>query len=71
MTIEIRQLIVRAVVESGQATPGPGRADPYQTATLAANAEPRPPTLTAAERRGIVADCVREVLRQIERERER
>ena len=72
MTIEIKQLIIRAVADgrrehAGQspgspAAPAPGPAWPaaehYRTAP-------------AEDRDAIVAACVREVLRKLERKRER
>jgi Family of unknown function (DUF5908) len=69
MTIEIRQLIIRAVVqEAPEAVPG-GAVGP------AAGSPPAPPPawpgLPEEERRALMAACVREVLRKIERARER
>ena len=61
MTVEIKQLIVRAVVEA--------TAD-----TRAAAARPEPhvdPRLGPLDRDALVAACVREVLREINRAKER
>lgn len=73
MTIEIKQLVIRAVVDSSR-TPavGPGSSTPF--------IPPGPPTPIQAQvhpaalddqREAIVAACVREVLRKLERSRER
>ena len=72
MTIEIKQLVVRAVVEPRRAPPGdapapracgaagaPGRAAP--------DAAPDP----TVDRESLVADCARQVLRELRRGRER
>lgn len=71
MTIEIKQLIIRAVAdgrrEQGHA-PGPLAVD------APGLARPEPGTYRAApgeDRDAIVAACVREVLRKLERSRER
>ena len=66
MTIEIRQLVIRAVVEAPDAADAAGdRAD-------APDAGLRPaPALDDAQREARLADCVREVMRRLARERER
>lgn len=64
MTIEIRQLVIRAVADASQ-DPGKGRGgDDEEGSTLA---EPGP------ELRGeaLIAACVREVMRELRRSRER
>lgn len=65
MTIEIRQLVIRAVVEP---TRDPRRADATDARTAdGAMAKPRENDATEA----IVATCVREVLRALRRARGR
>ena len=65
MTIEIRQLVIRAVADASQ-NPGKGRGgdDDEEGSTLA---DPGP------ELRGeaLIAACVREVMRELRRSRER
>lgn len=60
MTIEINQLIIRAVVTSGEASvaPSSGVSEPA-------------PALREQDRSEIVAECVRDVLRALERAKER
>lgn len=72
MTIEIRQLVIRAVAEPRSAVAGsvrhPGEkavtVKPVTTGGIAI-----PPT--SQERRALVAACVREVLRELRKTRER
>lgn len=59
MPIEIRELVIRAVVDGRPAAPAPGLPAPAQSATPA-------PDLDA-----LVARCVRDVLRELRRSRER
>lgn len=59
MPIEIRELVIRAVVDGRPAAPAPGLPAPAQPATPA-------PDLDA-----LVARCVRDVLRELRRSRER
>jgi hypothetical protein len=70
MTIEIHQLIIRAVVDEGAAsahaaptTEAPPAALPAGTAT----GTPGP----QEDRQALLASCVREVMRRLERARER
>lgn len=66
MTIEIRQLVIRAVVEAP-----PADAAPSSPARWPDDA-PRPAApLDDAQRQALLADCVREVMRRLARERER
>lgn len=66
MTIEIRQLVIRAVVEA------PASADVAADRADEADAGLRPaPALDDAQREALLADCVREVMRRLARERER
>ncbi len=71
MTIEIKQLIIRAVAEgpSQRASPAVGH-EPRPLQTGAPAREPHPVDL-AEQREAIVAACVREVMRKLERSRER
>lgn len=70
MTIEIRQLVIRAVVDERAAVAEPaaarrpGRAAAAATTALAGQA-------LAEAQQTLVAACVREVLRRIDRARER
>lgn len=66
MTIEIKQLVIRAVADAHPADTA-HRAGPLVAAPAPAPHRPMP----AAERESIVAACVREVLRKLERSRER
>jgi hypothetical protein len=68
MTIEIKQLIIRAVADARR------EQAPHQPASPAATSAqpaPEPHQAPAADREAIVAACVREVLRKLERSRER
>ncbi len=69
MTIEIRQLVIRAVVEPpAEAAPGvtPSRLPPAEV-----EVEARPVPLTTADRHALVNVCVREVLRELKKARGR
>jgi hypothetical protein len=72
MTIEIRQLIIRAVVDEGRAVT-PGREGVPRVANEARreSSEAAVPEQGAEKRQAIVNACVREVLRKLERARER
>jgi hypothetical protein len=74
MAIEIRQLVIRAVVDEG-ARSSTSRSDagpPSPTARPATRERPETASeLAADERQAIVNACVREVLRKLERARER
>lgn len=62
MPIEIRELVIRAVVDGRPAAPAPGLPAPA----------PAPPTSTQPpDLDGLVARCVRDVLRELRRSRER
>lgn len=63
MTIEIRQLVIRAVVEAAPA--------PATPADWPADTPPPAPVFDEAQRQALLADCVREVMRRLARERER
>lgn len=71
MTIEIRQLVIRAVVESRPE----GVARPVQHAGGSPAPAPTPhesdATIRREERDELVATCVREVLRELRKGRER
>lgn len=77
MAIEIRQLVIRAVVDDGGRSSA-ATATNSQSRASAGPAGPAPTTpsqtsieLGADERQAIVTACVREVLRKLERARER
>ncbi|HWN70703.1 MAG TPA: DUF5908 family protein [Haliangium sp.] len=70
MTIEIKQLIIRAVAD-GRREQGQHPAVPLAVVAPApVRAEPHP-TAPGQDREAIIAACVREVLRKLERSRER
>jgi hypothetical protein len=80
MAIEIRQLVIRAVVDEGgrssAARPGPGPEGAHSSPSTRTNTREQSDMLSAAElgvdeRQAIVNACVREVLRKLERARER
>ena len=83
MAIEIRQLVIRAVVDAGARSDSPSErgvsAGLVGGGPQAAASKPRPSEaaiepismLGADERQAIVNACVREVLRKLERARER
>ncbi|MBK8260446.1 MAG: hypothetical protein IPK80_03810 [Nannocystis sp.] len=68
MTIEIRQLLIRAVVEARPAAPAPlTLPSGAPTPTAPPPAQPAP----APDHDALVAACVREVLRELRRASER
>jgi hypothetical protein len=75
MAIEIRQLVIRAVVDEGRssmARPDVGPPSPATGSTMREHSNmASTPELGADERQAIVNACVREVLRKLERARER
>lgn len=72
MTIEIKQLIIRAVADPGRDRPSPLAAvAPFVQGAAAAVRPDVHPTVMSDQREAIVAACVREVLRKLERSRER
>ena len=73
MTIEIRQLLIRAVVDGHTREAHDNRSERVASAAAPApRVEPGPrPGLSADERQRIVGACVREVLRRLERVGER
>lgn len=70
MTIEIRQLVIRAIVDSSAADEAAPAGPPASTE---ARVQPRASTSTPApmDRDGLIAACVREVLRELRRSSER
>jgi hypothetical protein len=73
MTIEIKQLVIRAVADPGRERNDPVAqvvGFPAQAANSSVRAEPNPIDLDR-ERQTIVAACVREVMRKLERARDR
>ena len=73
MTIEIKQLIIRAVADPGRDRHNPlvAQATPAAFNLPAASRPTVQPETLADQREAIVASCVREVLRKLERSRER
>jgi hypothetical protein len=65
MTIEIKQLVIRAVVDSRRADPAMRESNPHEPAPSDHHA------LSRSERAAVVAACVREVLRELRKARER
>lgn len=72
MAIEIRQLIIRAVVDEGRGA-APAREREVAVTSAPARESSAAPVyeLGPEERQAIVQACVREVLRKLERARER
>jgi hypothetical protein len=70
MTIEIRQLVIRAVVDAGAAD-APDALPGMRPRERAAAAPPAAPGTLPADSAALVSACVREVLRQLERSRDR
>lgn len=71
MTIEIRELVIRAVVDARGSGPPPTE-HPPRTPPAATTAAANPDPVRAPEdREALVARCVREVLRELRRARER
>jgi hypothetical protein len=68
MAIEIRQLIVRAVVESRPAAAIPA---PTRSTAAAAVGGPSPAAVAGPDRDALIAACVQEVLRELRKGRER
>lgn len=68
MTIEIHQLIIRAVVHETKAA---ARASQGAHDTGPSPSAPRERVLPDEERQSLIAACVREVVRRLERSRER
>ena len=64
MSVEIKQLVIRAVVEAHEVAP-------ERALRPRREAEEGDPGLGQREREAIVADCAREVLRALERRRGR
>jgi hypothetical protein len=72
MTIEIKQLIIRAVADGRSEHAGRPSGSPAAPAPGPAWPAPGPHrTAPGEDRDAIVAACVREVLRKLERKRER
>jgi hypothetical protein len=77
MAIEIRQLVIRAVVDDGgRSSPARPSSGPDDSPSTRTNTREQTDMLRAAElgvdeRQAIVNACVREVLRKLERARER
>jgi len=70
MTIEIRQLIIRAVVDGHATAVVPTPDTPAASfGPVARNSRPAP--LSPTERAAVAADCARDVAREMRRARER
>jgi len=69
MTIQIKQLVIRAVVEPRR-EPAPAATAPRVRAPESARTAPSP-TGAVADRDALVAECAREVLRELRRRRSR
>jgi Family of unknown function (DUF5908) len=72
MTIEIKQLVIRAVAEGGRESTAARSHDPFVPPIMSTptRSEPHPFDLVD-QREAIVAACVRAVMRKLERSRER
>lgn len=70
MTIEIKQLVIRAVVDSRSESASPTTGALIARAPEPARSQPYP-AAPGQDREAIVAACVRDVLRKLERSRER
>jgi hypothetical protein len=70
MTIEIKQLVIRAVAD-GRREHAAQSVAPHTVAAPAPVPHEPSPLSAGADQEAIVAACVREVLRKLERSRER
>jgi hypothetical protein len=70
MTIEIKQLVIRAVVEERRA-PDPGAAAPPRPPAPAPAPRLAPPGVAGPDREALIAECTRRVLRELQRRRGR
>lgn len=70
MTIEIRELVIRAVVDARGAAPPPTD-HPFAPPPAPGAAAAPDPVRAPEDREALVARCVREVLRELRRARER
>ena len=70
MTIEVRELVIRAIVEGRPARAQLGTAEPALPGPPPASAGAGAP-FTAEDREAVVARCVREVLRELRKSRGR
>lgn len=70
MTIEIKQLVIRATVQSqlGASSSPTAAASDTSNLPVMGGSEPEPPTV---DTRAIVDACVRQVLRELKRRKER
>jgi hypothetical protein len=70
MTIEIKQLVIRAVVDERRAR-DPGAAGPARPAAAAPAPRLAPPGEAGPDREALIAECTRRVLRELRRGRGR
>jgi Family of unknown function (DUF5908) len=70
MPIEIRELVIRAVVTAGADPQAAEQAEPNELASSAASALPPTPS-ASAEREALVQACVQQVLRILKKLKER
>jgi hypothetical protein len=70
MTIEIKQLVIRAVADGRREHPLYPAGPRVAPAPVPSRTSP-PPRTPEEDREALVAACVREVLRKLERSRER
>jgi hypothetical protein len=72
MTIEIKQLVIRAVVEPRRPAARPGGASDTPAPRVAPpGRRDAPPAVIAEDRDALVARCVEQVLRVLSRSRQR
>jgi len=70
MTIEIKQLIIRAVVEDRRERT-PGAVAPRSGAAPEPTQRPLPATAATVDREALIAECTRQVLRELRKGRGR
>jgi len=75
MPVEIKELVIRAVVEPRRSNADSGaatlRSQAIASPSLPATSATSPTMMSAGDRRAVVQACVKEVMRQLEKSRER
>jgi Family of unknown function (DUF5908) len=71
VTIEIKQLVIRAVVESRGEQQEVHSSESRTASPQAAARNTREPGISSQDRAAIVTACMREILRKLERSRQR